>query len=545
MELEKQLVRMRSGVVAMTKTYSYDAVPYPDNPFPQSHPDRLATVATLFGMRPPDVEHCRVLELGSGRGGNLIPMAEQLPGGSFVGVELSQVQAEEAQRTIERLGLPNIAVWRKNILDIDASAGLFDYIIAHGVYSWVPPAVQDKILEICATNLAEQGVAYVSYNTYPGWNMRGMIRDMMCYHTGRFDDPQVRIEQARALLDFLAQNTSDKTAYGILLRGELDILKGHHDGYLFHEHLEDVNDPIYFHEFAERATSKGLQYLGEADVSVMYTGHMPADVVGALERVASDLIQMEQYIDFLRNRMFRQTLLCRQSVAIDRELKPADLESLFVSSSLAPSEARADLHSAAPLRFKHEGRGVTVTAHNPLLKAALVLLCEAWPARIAFPQLASMARSRVDPQPIVSSTRMENERYELGKVLLKFYVSELIDLHVLPTRSATRPGKRPIASGLARLQAESGKSVTTLSHKRRRLDDLEWRLLPCLDGAHDREALLGELVKLLDDKVLALQPEAAPGLDTRARLSEALEQSLAYLARAELLIGEDEHDAQA
>lgn len=77
-------------------------------------------------------------------------------------------------------------------MDIDDSLGRFDYILTHGVYSWVPPAVQEKILRLCASNLTEHGVAYVSYNVNPGWSMRGMLRDMMCYHASRFEDPRER-----------------------------------------------------------------------------------------------------------------------------------------------------------------------------------------------------------------------------------------------------------------------------------------------------------------------------------------------------------------
>src|SRR5262245_46429032 len=82
---------------------SYDEIPYESHPYPQSHPERLATVATLFGMTPPPIEACRVLELGCAAGGNLIPMAQTLPGSTFLGIELSARQADEGRATIEAL----------------------------------------------------------------------------------------------------------------------------------------------------------------------------------------------------------------------------------------------------------------------------------------------------------------------------------------------------------------------------------------------------------------------------------------------------------
>jgi trans-aconitate methyltransferase len=186
---------------------SYDEVPYESHPFSQTHPDRLATLGRLFGMAPAPVERCRALELGCASGGNLIPMACQLPGSEFVGVDNSRREVEMGRGIIAALGLTNVRIEPASILDVDDSWGRFDYIIAHGVYSWVPDHVQDKMLAICAANLPPQGIAYVSYNTYPGWHMREMIRHMMLYHVAQFPDAQQRLQQARALVDFLARST--------------------------------------------------------------------------------------------------------------------------------------------------------------------------------------------------------------------------------------------------------------------------------------------------------------------------------------------------
>src|SRR6267142_1438469 len=161
-----------------TPRTSYDEVPYDSKAFSETHPDRLATVATLFGMQPADVEHCRVLELGCADGSNLIPMAVGLPESAFAGIDLSPRQVGDGQATIATLGLKNVTLRVGSILDVGADEGIFDYIVCHGVYSWVPPEVQNRILTICNRNLAPNGVAYVSYNTYPGWHVRGMVRDL-------------------------------------------------------------------------------------------------------------------------------------------------------------------------------------------------------------------------------------------------------------------------------------------------------------------------------------------------------------------------------
>ena len=160
------------------KPYSYDEVPYHSFPFPETHPDRLAMIGRLFGLIPPDVTRCRVLELGCAGGGNIMPMAALYPNSRFVGIDLSARQVEAGTRNISQLGLSNIELRHGSITDVDDSWGQFDYILCHGVYSWVPAAVQDKILDICKWNLSPDGIAYVSYNTLPGWHMRGMIREI-------------------------------------------------------------------------------------------------------------------------------------------------------------------------------------------------------------------------------------------------------------------------------------------------------------------------------------------------------------------------------
>ena len=250
----------------MTVATSYDEVPYESHPYAQTHPSRLAVVARLFGLTPPPIETARVLELGAAAGGNLVPIAEAFPDSWCVGIDLSARQVADGEQWVRKLGLRNVSLRHASITDVDDTYGTFDYVICHGVFSWVPTAVREAILDVCARRLAPNGVAYVSYNTYPGWHMRGMIRDMMRYHALRFSDTTQRVGQARALLDFLAQSCRQDGPYPTLLKSELESVRRQADHYLFHEHLEEVNDPLYFHQFVAMAKAHGLRYLGEARV---------------------------------------------------------------------------------------------------------------------------------------------------------------------------------------------------------------------------------------------------------------------------------------
>jgi methyltransferase-like protein/SAM-dependent methyltransferase len=511
----------------------YDEVPYDSRPFPQTHPDNLAAVATLFGMQPPPVEGCRVLELGCASGGNLIPLAVTLPASRFVGVDLSGRQIGDGRRVVKALGLRNIELHHRSILDVGADLGEFDYILCHGVYSWVPAPVQEKILEICARHLAPNGVAYVSYNTYPGWCLPEAVRAMMRFHADRFAEPTVRVRQARALLELFARAAPpENDAYDGALRKELELLRGVPDHYLYHEYLAEVNTPLYFHEFVARAGGWGLQYLGEAAFQEMLTEHFPPDVGQTLRLLAPDLVQTEQYMDFLRNRRFRQTLLCHKGVSLNRAVGLECLEALHVASAYRPVSEQPDLHSGAAEEFRTP-RGSALSAGEPLLKAGLVHLAEAWPASVPFRNLPAAARARLGLGPEAGPPAAGPARLLLAS-LLKCAAPTAVEFSVTPPRLVAEVSRRPAATPLARLQAVAGPTVTNLRHQAIPLSALDSQVLRHLDGSRDRAQLVRALADGLDRALLPTTPGGRP--DPRP-LGELLDQCLRRLARHALLAG--------
>jgi SAM-dependent methyltransferase len=519
----------------MTDTNSYDDVPYESLPFGQTHPARLATVATLFGLSPPPVGRCRVLELGCAAAGNLVPMAEALPDATFVGVDLSARQIEDGRRVVAATGLTNLDLRHASITDIDASYGEFDYVLCHGVFSWVPRPVQDAILDVCARHLAPNGVAYVSYNTFPGWHMRGMIRDMMRYHALRFDTPPRRVEQARALLDFLASSANrDAGAYGTLLRSELEFMRDQSDHYIYHEQLEDVNEPLYFHQFAERSASRGLKYLGEARISTMVSGNFGADVQKALEVLAADQIQTEQYLDFVRNRTFRETLLVRAEQAPDWGVSPERLYGLHVASG-GKATKPVDLASDAPAQFQSRS-GMVLGTSGRLFKAAMLTLAGAWPGTVPFAELLAVSVEKIGRAP------HDEDPQALALGLLNAYLaSDLVELFAAPVEFARAPGERPLAVAHARLRAADGHAtVANRRHEVVRLSDLSQKLIPLLDGTRDRAALTDALTAAVAAGDLTIQKAGHPLTDpdaVRAALAGALGPTLDAIAREALLVG--------
>ncbi|MEP7328360.1 MAG: class I SAM-dependent methyltransferase [Betaproteobacteria bacterium] len=518
---------------------AYDVIPYVSQAFAQSHPDRLATTAQLFGMTPAPLERCRVLELGCAAGGNLVPTAMQYPDATFVGLDLSARQIADGKAMIADLGITNVDLRQMDLIDVDASLGTFDYIIAHGVFSWVPPPVQAKILEICKQNLAPNGVAYVSYNTYPGWRMRGMIRDMMGYHSGQFKDAVQQVQQARALLDFLQQNVpTENNPYGILLKQEVDALRNQGDYYIAHEHLEVVNDPVYFHEFAGRAAMQGLQYLGEAEFHTMLASNFPPQVVETLRKIAPDIIRMEQYMDFLRNRVFRQTLLVHQNVVLNRNIQWDRLEGFAVASPARPTNTQVDFAAGVAQEFKTP-RGSGVVSHEPIVKSALSVLAECWPQAMTFAELRTAARIRlISVLPVGTAGSGDRDAELLGAELLNCVAGSIVELHAQPARLSIEISARPRVSVLARYQASKGMLVTNLRHEPTALDEFNRQLLPYLDGKHDHASLLELLAQLVGAGTLTIRQHDKPVTDAaevRTILIGVLPQTLQRLARSAML----------
>ena len=522
----------------MDSPNSYDLVPYLGNPYRESHPDQLASVARLFGLATPPVDRSRVLELGCASGANLIPMAVALPAATFLGIDLSQRQVEVGLQSIATLGLANIELVHGSIDTIGPDHGQFDYIICHGVYSWVPRNIQDHILRVCNQNLAADGVAYVSYNTYPGWFMRGMVRRMMGFHARRFSDPATQLEQARALLDFLFKASSgvDETYHALLSR-ELNILRQCHDSYIFHEHLEENNEPLFFHEFIERAEKEGLRYLAEPHLSEMVAVDVPPEIAAVLGQFGPNIVQFEQYFDFLKNRTFRRTLLCHTERIPDRDIGPARSYDFRFASLLKRRGEGGALAGPEEWEFADTtDASVKVTA--PVHKAFLTLLEQAWPASIPCAALAEAAQALLDSEQS-SAGRYLADRAAIGEMLLPLYLKQLIEISVEPPRFQTTIPALPTASPYARLQAKQGMVVTNLRHQRVQLGALDHELLQHLDGSRDRPALAQLLDQALASGQLTIQNDAGP-LPTAERtpdlVAEILEHSLVNLARQALLM---------
>ena len=520
---------------------SYDELPYESLPFALSHPAHLAAIARLFGLQSPPLRDCRVLELGCAAGGNLIPLAEAFPDSQFVGVDLSARQIDDGLAQIKALGLENIELKAMSLTEIDDRYGSFDYIIAHGLYSWVPEVVRDAIMALCRNHLTDQGIAYVSYNTYPGWHINGMVREMMQFHASRFDDPKLKLQQSRSLMEFMAGSLPEDQPFGRMLRDQLQMLRKTKDHYLFHEYLESDNQPLYFHEFMLKAMEHGLQYLGDGEFGTMFSGNFMPQVAATLERIAPDQISREQYMDFLRNRTFRQTLLVHQEQTISRTLNPHNILELYVASAAKPVSAKPDIRSSKVEKYQIDGNPVLLTIDQPIYKSAMQVLAEAWPKPLGFVDLCTEARARI--QPVGSEPepqQLAQDQLLLGTEIQRSYTAGLFEISAEPAHFVTTLSERPIASWLARQQATSGVVVTTRRHMSLQLDELSRQLLILLDGSRDRAALITDWLAVAVQLGLSIEQGGKKVTDPatiKKIMQDSQERILLYMASSALLVG--------
>jgi methyltransferase-like protein len=472
----------------------YDEVPYDSHPFPQTAMEHLEALAYLFGLDAPGPAKSRVLELGCAAGGNLIPFAARHPDARAMGVDLSSVQVAQGEAAIAQAGLSNIELKAFDIADIDASFGQFDYIVCHGVYSWVPGPVQEAILRICSQNLAPNGVAYISYNVYPGWKAREIVRDAMILRGGPRDTPEEKLSYARGMLEFLEQSARADSVLKKTLEETMPLVRSASSSYLLHEFLEPCNAPCYFKEFVARAEARGLAYLCDAEPSTMFVQNYGDKVREPLLReCGGSQVLMEQYLDFLVNRTFRQTLLVRQANAasVRYRLDPARVGALEFAGVFAPEDGSA-FTLDANAQVCDALRGLKVTPRLPVHKAVAQLLNAAYPASMSLHALVDAASQRggqapAAVEPVVMA--MLEELLILGA--LRIRRSAVPVAGVVSGMPVALPAVRGAPS--LRLGAGGNASVCNQWHEPVSLSPLERSLLPLLDGAHSHVALAEHL----------------------------------------------------
>ena len=299
----------------------YSELGYKSMPFPYTTPATLEAYAALVGISAPNPKTARVLELGATYGGNIISQALFNPDATFVGIELSQEQVEKGNEVIANAGLTNVSLVQSDIASIGSEIGTFDYIIAHGVYSWVDDGVKDALLRLIDEHLAEDGIAYISYNTYPGWHTMEEVRQLMMFSNrdkAQFNHKE-KVLHGKTIGSIVGSqilkydNLKERNSKFL---GALRSVMQKDEYYVGHDHLEPNNDPVYFYQFNDHLGAHNLAYLCDADLTLSMVRSFDADIADTLDKLAlNDHVAQEQYLDFMLDTTFRKSIICKAKYA--------------------------------------------------------------------------------------------------------------------------------------------------------------------------------------------------------------------------------------
>ena len=321
----------------------YKELGYKSYPFPFTTPAYLEAYGTLVGLKPPTAKTARVLELGATYGGNIISQAAHNPEATFVGIELSQDQVEKGNKIIGDAKLDNVSLVQGDILNFDESMGTFDYIIAHGFYSWISDEMKDKLLDIISNHLADNGIAYVSYNTYPGWHTMEEVRQLMLFANRGHDESThkekvLRGKTVGSLVGAQILNYDNLKERNSKFLGALRSVMQKDDYYVGHDHLEPHNDPCYLYQFNDHLKANNLAYVGDADLTLSMVRTYDESIADKLEQLApNSQVDQEQYLDFMLDTTFRKSIICKASAAKDISYaasNPAEVNTIPVRTAI-------------------------------------------------------------------------------------------------------------------------------------------------------------------------------------------------------------------
>jgi methyltransferase-like protein/trans-aconitate methyltransferase len=512
---------------------SYDEILYPTSIYPQTHINRLATIGVLRGLSPAPIGRCRVLEIGCGTGSNILPMAFNLPESHFIGLDLAKRPIATGQSIVAELRLQNIELHSMDLCEADIERfGTFDFIIAHGVYSWVPARVRDRLLALCRELLTPNGIAYISYNAYPGNHLRDLTRGIVRFHAERFEKPEDQIGQARGLIKFLSESKPKADAYRTVLKAEFDRILNYLDAAFYHDDLSLTNQPFYFHEFMKDARKHNLRYLGDAVPHVLDPEQYAPEVYRTVEALQEeDEIVREQYLDFIRGQGFRETLICRAEVELALGPESEQIVNLWVSCDAKPitsSESRAT-------KFQKPSGAEIETAH-PIVERALRHLCAMWPVAIPFEELLS--HSTADDSGFQT---VDESRSNLTTALLRGFHAMFVRLHVAAPKVVNVIGERPITSSLARYELDHSAITSNQLHVPYRFPDpLSRDLIRLLDGTRDRtdlEQALLEVVLSGKSDLIENETKITDRDEISAKIPRQVGESLQSLIREAMIVG--------
>jgi SAM-dependent methyltransferase len=352
----------------------YDELPYRSFPIECTAPERLALTSRLHGGPRTRVHGYRMLELGCGDGTNLLALAYHRRHGEFVGIDGSSRHVEAALARARTLGLDNLRFVHADLRAAAAELdGDFDYVVAHGVISWVPDDVREAVLGLHRTRLRSDGLVYLNYNAQPGWSVRGLVRRLLREQTAGIAGLLGRARAAQQIASRLgARLAASEHAWSQLMAMELGLVAAGEPSYVAHEYLATENRCYWRSEFLALARAHGLELVADADFDRPSGRGLP-ELDAWLTAEALGGGSLDDASDLMRYRQMHSPIFAAQPW-VHHPMTAAELGTLMIASSLIPGSDP----SALPISFGDaDGREIEIC--DATLRDALLLLLPQWP----------------------------------------------------------------------------------------------------------------------------------------------------------------------
>jgi len=489
----------------------YDQLHFESRPAPERHPSRLATIAVLSGMNPARLEQCRVLELGCSTGSNILPIAFNYPQAQFVGVDASLSQVDRGKQLVSKFGLTNVTLLHSLFAELPENLGKFDYIVCHGVFSWVAPNVQEQVLAIIAEHLTPEGLAMVSFNTAAGWSIRNTVRHLLLQAINSSAEPGVQVEQARSRIrEALDAQFDDFSSYGLLLKEELEGLSRQTDAYMFHDVLSEHNQGFWLSEFVGMLDRFELQFVADAQIRVdTLTGN----------NTTEELIKAEELSEALFPRPVRSIVLARAELTLNRELTADKLRSLYVTSPLVPSiDGSSDEESS---RVFFDSKGIPQRITDSVASSIVKILSANWPTPIPTIELHERVKQSSSASLWQRVTGQSSEQQFFAQ-LLKLFCDGLVELSFCVPTSDPRMRESLTINPFVREQLSKQLWATNYRHEYMEFTNAEAQLIQLLDGTRTK-------VQVQTDFAALIKPDETSEPLEAAIVQEFVEQTLEKL----------------
>jgi SAM-dependent methyltransferase len=473
---------MTAFPASMTGTCAYERIPYPGLVIANTAPPHLALCSLWHRGPDPATGFFRLAELGCGDGSNLVPLAFYNPESHFTGIDVCARELCAARERARILGLTNLQFVHQDVRELLPLAPEFDYIVAHGLYSWVPQDVRDAILSFCGRALKPSGLAYISYNAQPGWATRRLVREtLLRSRSVREAAMEQKADRASEVAAQLLDDLPGGYASSILLADELNRVRSGKAPYVFHEYLAEVNDGFWLRDFVEDASGHGLEYVADAQFC-RWEGAISAHLMSGLAKRDLDIIEQEELADLLCHRYFRASILCcAGSVRVSQSHREI-LEVVQIATSLTAQSDKLDLSEGRVEKFSGTG-GIEITLDSSVTKSAVLLLSRLWPLGLTLNCLYRQASE------LVSSTGGEMgecARGQLSDDLATLFEAGQLDLRLRSPEYLAAALDKPQAHALARFEAEYGATLTTPYHMPLSFEPQTLLLIRGLDGSRSR-----------------------------------------------------------